>query len=91
MYVENMCVCQLVYITYLVLENKSNVLILNFNWNMFVKFDVVILMLCINFGLLNQIPYSRGISIQFRNEEESRAFHCAFEQWKKEVVVQGLF
>ncbi|PHT33126.1 putative histone-arginine methyltransferase CARM1 [Capsicum baccatum] len=32
--------------------------------------------------------YSRGISIQFRNEEESRAFHCAFEQWKKEVVVQ---
>ncbi|KAL2470351.1 putative histone-arginine methyltransferase 1.4 [Abeliophyllum distichum] len=34
--------------------------------------------------------YSRGISIQFRNEEESRNFHCAFEQWKKEVVVQEL-
>ncbi|PIN04727.1 Protein arginine N-methyltransferase CARM1 [Handroanthus impetiginosus] len=33
--------------------------------------------------------YSRGITIQFRNEEESRAFHCAFEQWKKEVVVQA--
>ncbi|XP_009630322.1 probable histone-arginine methyltransferase 1.3 isoform X1 [Nicotiana tomentosiformis] len=33
--------------------------------------------------------YSRGISIQFKNEEESRAFHCAFEQWKTEVVVQG--
>ncbi|KAL8485005.1 hypothetical protein ACS0TY_027345 [Phlomoides rotata] len=33
--------------------------------------------------------YSSGITIQFRNEEESRAFHCAFEQWKKEVVVQG--
>ncbi|KAL2459259.1 putative histone-arginine methyltransferase 1.4 [Forsythia ovata] len=32
--------------------------------------------------------YSRGISIQFRNEEESRNFHCAFEQWKTEVVVQ---
>ncbi|KAI3469390.1 hypothetical protein Pfo_026053 [Paulownia fortunei] len=32
--------------------------------------------------------YSRGITIQFRNEEESRAFHCAFEQWKNEVVVQ---
>ncbi|XP_059318399.1 probable histone-arginine methyltransferase 1.3 isoform X1 [Lycium ferocissimum] len=32
--------------------------------------------------------YSRGISIQFRNEEETRAFHCAFEQWKTEVVVQ---
>ncbi|KAL3829375.1 hypothetical protein ACJIZ3_018177 [Penstemon smallii] len=33
--------------------------------------------------------YSGGITIQFRNEEESRAFHCAFEQWKKEVVIQG--
>ncbi|XP_044487100.1 probable histone-arginine methyltransferase 1.4 [Mangifera indica] len=33
--------------------------------------------------------YSRGITIQFRDEEESRAFHCAFEQWKKEVV-QGV-
>ncbi|XP_057485876.1 probable histone-arginine methyltransferase 1.3 [Actinidia eriantha] len=33
--------------------------------------------------------YSRGITIQFRKDEESRAFHCAFEQWKKEVVVQG--
>ncbi|KAG8369962.1 hypothetical protein BUALT_Bualt14G0067700 [Buddleja alternifolia] len=32
--------------------------------------------------------YSKGITIQFRNEEESSAFHCAFEQWKKEVVVQ---
>ncbi|KAL6970292.1 putative histone-arginine methyltransferase 1.3, partial [Sarracenia purpurea var. burkii] len=31
--------------------------------------------------------YSRGITIQFRKDEESRAFHCAFEQWKK--VVQG--
>ncbi|OAY55995.1 probable histone-arginine methyltransferase 1.4 isoform X2 [Manihot esculenta] len=34
--------------------------------------------------------YSRGITVQFRNEEESRAFHCAFEQWKKEVIVQGI-
>ncbi|KAA8548942.1 hypothetical protein F0562_000626 [Nyssa sinensis] len=33
--------------------------------------------------------YSRGVTIQFRKEDESRAFHCAFEQWKKEVVVQG--
>ncbi|KAM3345190.1 putative histone-arginine methyltransferase 1.3 [Capsicum galapagoense] len=33
--------------------------------------------------------YSRGISIQFKNDEDSRAFHCAFEQWKTEVVVQG--
>ncbi|XP_073154470.1 probable histone-arginine methyltransferase 1.3 [Henckelia pumila] len=33
--------------------------------------------------------YSRGLTIQFRNEEESRAFHCAFERCKKEVVVQG--
>ncbi|CAL5321170.1 unnamed protein product [Camellia sinensis] len=33
--------------------------------------------------------YSRGITIQFRKEEESRDFHCAFDQWKNEVVVQG--
>ncbi|KAI8566065.1 hypothetical protein RHMOL_Rhmol02G0010500 [Rhododendron molle] len=33
--------------------------------------------------------YSRGLTIQFRKDEESRAFHCAFEQWKKEVVFQG--
>ncbi|KAM7488169.1 hypothetical protein LguiB_025653 [Lonicera macranthoides] len=33
--------------------------------------------------------YSSGVTIQFRNEEESRAFHCAFEQWKEEAVVQG--
>ncbi|KAK9288899.1 hypothetical protein L1049_017368 [Liquidambar formosana] len=33
--------------------------------------------------------YSRAITIQFRKEEESRAFHCAFEQWKEEVVVEG--
>ncbi|EEF45534.1 probable histone-arginine methyltransferase 1.3 [Ricinus communis] len=34
--------------------------------------------------------YSRGISLQFRNEEESRTFHCAFDQWKKEVIVQEI-
>ncbi|KAF7146728.1 hypothetical protein RHSIM_Rhsim04G0222300 [Rhododendron simsii] len=33
--------------------------------------------------------YSRGITIQFRKEEESRAFHFAFDQWKKELVLQG--
>ncbi|KAH9765807.1 putative histone-arginine methyltransferase 1.4 [Citrus sinensis] len=32
--------------------------------------------------------YSRGITIQFTDEEESRAFHCAFEQWKTEVKDQ---
>ncbi|KAL6522833.1 putative histone-arginine methyltransferase 1.3 [Orobanche hederae] len=37
----------------------------------------------------NEKSYSRAITIQFRNEEESSAFHCAFEQWKREVVVQG--
>ncbi|XP_060200556.1 probable histone-arginine methyltransferase CARM1 [Lycium barbarum] len=82
---KNICVCY----TSLILswKKKLEVLILNFYWNMFVEFDVILL-LCINFGLLNQKTYSRGISIQFRNEEESTTFHCAFEQWKKEVVVQ---
>lgn len=40
---------------------------------------------------VNQKSYSSGITVEFRNEEESRAFHCAFEQWKKEVVVQGWY
>ncbi|XP_012083937.1 probable histone-arginine methyltransferase 1.4 isoform X2 [Jatropha curcas] len=47
---------------------------------------------CIAEGLesdSNKEKYSRGITIQFRNEEESRTFHCAFEQWKNEVIVQG--
>lgn len=33
--------------------------------------------------------YSRGVTIQFRNEEESKTFHCSFEQWKKQGIVQG--
>ncbi|XP_059648134.1 probable histone-arginine methyltransferase 1.3 [Cornus florida] len=32
---------------------------------------------------------SRGITIQFTKEEQSRAFHCAIEQWKKEAVDEG--
>lgn len=38
----------------------------------------------------NQSSYSRGITIEFNNEEQSKAFHCAFEQWKKEDFVQGV-
>lgn len=41
--------------------------------------------------LLDQKSYSKGITIVFSNEEQSRAFHCAFDQWKKEASVQGLF
>ncbi|XP_022722938.1 probable histone-arginine methyltransferase 1.4 [Durio zibethinus] len=33
--------------------------------------------------------YSRGVTIQFRNEEESRDFHSAFEQLQKEDDIQG--
>ncbi|KAL5182542.1 putative histone-arginine methyltransferase 1.4 [Glycine soja] len=33
--------------------------------------------------------YSRGVTIQFRNDEESAAFHCVVQQWKKEVNAQG--
>lgn len=40
-------------------------------------------------SLLNQKSFSRGFGIQFRDEEQSRAFHCAFEQWKTEVNDQG--
>ncbi|XP_052189312.1 probable histone-arginine methyltransferase 1.3 [Diospyros lotus] len=34
--------------------------------------------------------YSSGITIRFRKEEESKSFHCAFDQLKKEGVVLGL-
>ncbi|KAL3626513.1 putative histone-arginine methyltransferase 1.3 [Castilleja foliolosa] len=37
----------------------------------------------------NEKNYSKAITIQFRNEEESSAFHCTFEQWKKDAAVQG--
>ncbi|KAL2339034.1 hypothetical protein Fmac_013480 [Flemingia macrophylla] len=37
----------------------------------------------------NKTFYSRGVTIQFRNEEESAAFHCVVQQWKKEVNAQG--
>ncbi|MBA0880063.1 hypothetical protein Goshw_023375 [Gossypium schwendimanii] len=33
--------------------------------------------------------YARGVTILFRNEEESRDFHSAFEQWQNEDVTQG--
>ncbi|KAJ4722184.1 Protein arginine N-methyltransferase [Melia azedarach] len=33
--------------------------------------------------------FSSGVTIQFRDEEESRAFHCAFDQWKNEANVQA--
>ncbi|KAI5349517.1 hypothetical protein L3X38_002405 [Prunus dulcis] len=33
--------------------------------------------------------FSRGVTIHFKNEEESGAFHNAFEQWKKDFIVQG--
>ncbi|CAI0467440.1 unnamed protein product [Linum tenue] len=38
----------------------------------------------------NEEKYSKGVTVQFRNEEESRIFHCAFEQWKKKgIITQG--
>ncbi|CAJ1963401.1 unnamed protein product [Sphenostylis stenocarpa] len=40
-------------------------------------------------GADKQTSYSSGVAIQFRNEEESEAFHCVFQQWKKEFIVQG--
>ncbi|OIW14282.1 hypothetical protein TanjilG_21422 [Lupinus angustifolius] len=36
-----------------------------------------------------QTSYSKGVAIQFRNEEESDAFHCVFQKGKKKFNVQG--
>ncbi|KAM6545175.1 hypothetical protein CsatB_025911 [Cannabis sativa] len=33
--------------------------------------------------------YSKGVTIQFRNEAENSAFHCAFEQLKENFINQG--
>ncbi|KAI3690455.1 hypothetical protein L2E82_48481 [Cichorium intybus] len=33
--------------------------------------------------------YSKGVTIQFKEEEESSSFHGAFEHWKTQVVIQG--
>ncbi|KAJ1395351.1 S-adenosyl-L-methionine-dependent methyltransferase [Sesbania bispinosa] len=38
-----------------------------------------------------KISYSKGVTIQFRNEEESAAFHSVVQQWKKEANVQGTY
>uniref|UniRef100_A0A175YPX8 type I protein arginine methyltransferase n=1 Tax=Daucus carota subsp. sativus TaxID=79200 RepID=A0A175YPX8_DAUCS len=47
--------------------------------------------LCILEGseTVKETIYSRGITIQFRNKEESTSFHYAFDQCKKEVNAQG--
>lgn len=39
--------------------------------------------------LLIQEPYSKAVVIGFRTEGESRAFHLAFGQWKKELSNSG--
>ncbi|KAJ7955096.1 Protein arginine N-methyltransferase [Quillaja saponaria] len=39
--------------------------------------------------IIAETSFSKGVTVQFRTEEESEAFHCAFQQWKKEVNVQG--
>ncbi|GJS59032.1 probable histone-arginine methyltransferase 1.3 [Tanacetum coccineum] len=47
--------------------------------------------LCVSEGseTTKEKTYSKGITIQFKDEEESSSFHGAFELWKKEVVIQG--
>ncbi|XP_010269511.1 PREDICTED: probable histone-arginine methyltransferase CARM1 isoform X3 [Nelumbo nucifera] len=53
------------------------------DWN----FSEVLSDVCLTTSfLLSQKSYSRGITIRFRTEDESKAFHCAFEQWKNEVI-----
>ncbi|KAF1894921.1 hypothetical protein Lal_00022415 [Lupinus albus] len=36
-----------------------------------------------------ETSYSKGVTIQFKNEEESDAFHCVFQKVKKKFNVQG--
>ena len=39
--------------------------------------------------VLKQKLYSRGVTVHFKNEAESGAFHFAFEQLKKELAGEG--
>ncbi|OIW19598.1 hypothetical protein TanjilG_18408 [Lupinus angustifolius] len=39
--------------------------------------------------VVKKTSYSKGATLQFRNEEDSAAFHCVVQQWKKEGKVQG--
>ncbi|KAK8333233.1 hypothetical protein V6Z11_A10G191800 [Gossypium hirsutum] len=41
-------------------------------------------------GAGKEKSYSRAVTIQFRNEDESRDFHSAFEQWQKDVIQAGI-
>ncbi|KAF5788930.1 putative methyltransferase [Helianthus annuus] len=47
--------------------------------------------LCVSEGseTVKERTYSKGITIQFKDEEESSTFHGAFEQWKSKSVTQG--
>ncbi|KAI3804608.1 hypothetical protein L1987_26288 [Smallanthus sonchifolius] len=38
---------------------------------------------------IKEKTYSKGITIQFKEEEESSSFHGAFDLWKSEVIIQG--
>ncbi|KAL8239034.1 hypothetical protein R6Q59_015601 [Mikania micrantha] len=46
--------------------------------------------LCVSEGSesIKERTYSKGVTIQFKEEEESSSFHGAFEQWRKKVVIQ---
>ncbi|XP_010524707.1 PREDICTED: probable histone-arginine methyltransferase 1.3 [Tarenaya hassleriana] len=41
-------------------------------------------------GSSKENSFSRGVIIKFRNEKESKDFFDAFEEWRKDAVVQGL-
>ncbi|XP_022028932.1 probable histone-arginine methyltransferase 1.3 isoform X1 [Helianthus annuus] len=47
--------------------------------------------LCVSEGseTVKEKTFSKGITIQFKEEEESSSFHGAFEQWKSDVTIQG--
>ncbi|KAI7743343.1 hypothetical protein M8C21_003224, partial [Ambrosia artemisiifolia] len=47
--------------------------------------------LCVSEGseTIKEKTYSKGITIQFKEEEESSSFHGAFEHWKSDVPIEG--
>ncbi|KAM7463073.1 hypothetical protein LguiA_031194 [Lonicera macranthoides] len=72
-------------------RDSENTVLINFDLRTVQLFKLdAVQSLCVSTGETSEEEIcSRPITIEFRNEEERRAFHCAFEQWKKEVVDRG--
>lgn len=69
-------------------------LLVHFEYNSLVQSGLIVvrywpMLAPSNAVTLFQKSYSKGFNIHFKTEEESEAFHCTFEQLKKEGSIKG--